>query len=70
VKEAAVKQSDRILVSREVLETMQRAIAEVRTHVEQVFQGEPFDQGRVQQCALNRLLDLTIALEALCPPQI
>lgn len=61
-----MSKSDRIDVSREVLETMTAALAEVRRHIEHVFDGEPFEQGQTQQCALTRLMDLEIAVDTLC----
>jgi hypothetical protein len=64
-----VSKSDRIDVSREVLETMLRAVAETRESVASVFAGDYVEQGRYQQRALDRLLDIRLSLEALCPPQ-
>jgi hypothetical protein len=64
-----VSKSDRISVSREALETMLAAVATTRNAMPTVFNGEAFEQGQTLQRLMTKLLDVEIALEALCPPQ-
>lgn len=58
-----------ILVSGEVLETMLEAVTGVREALPTVFVGEPFEQGQTAQKLMRKLLDIQIALEALCSRQ-
>lgn len=69
VKETAVDKSDRIPVSREVLEVMLTAVREVREKFEASFAETGFEAGVLQGRAISRLADVEIALEALCSPQ-
>lgn len=64
-----MSKSDRVLVSREVLETAHRAIVDSRQLLQDAFLQDPFTAGQMEQQALTKLLDIQIALEALCPPQ-
>lgn len=64
-----MSESDRIIVSREVLQTMLAAVNETRQAIPEVFTGEAFEQGQKTARLTTRLLDVSIALEALCAPR-
>ena len=65
-----MSKSDRIPVSAEVLETMLEAVEGVRDGLHGSFPDDPWEQGRLLEQLATKLLDVKIALEALCRPQI
>lgn len=65
-----MSKSDRIPVSREVLDTMRAAVTETRDALPDLFLGEPIEQGQLLEQLRTRLLDVSIALDALCSRQI
>lgn len=64
-----MSKSEGIVVSREVLETMLEAVTGTREALPTVFAGEPFEQGQKAQRLITKLMDIQIALEALCARQ-
>ncbi len=69
VKETAVSNPPRIPVSREVLETMHKAMAECKDTLASADGANDRDLfGKIQRVE-NRLIDMMITLEVLCKPQ-
>jgi len=64
-----MSKSDRIHVSREVLDTMRAAVTDTRNALQDEFPAEPFEQGYLLQRLAMKMLDIQIALDALCKPQ-
>jgi len=61
-----VSKSDRLDVSREALETMRNAVTEVRAGLHGEFPNDAYEQGRLLERLATRLLDVELALDALC----
>jgi hypothetical protein len=60
---------ERIPVSREVLDTMLNAVQEAHDKLNASFSATGVDAGVLQGHVIARLIDIQIALEALCKPQ-
>ena len=64
-----MSKSDAILVSREVLDTMRDAVTYCRDQLLGPVPANPSEHGRQLGQLTTKMLDVQIALEALCPPQ-
>jgi len=64
-----MSKSDRIHVSREVLDVMRAAVTETRDALHDQFPSDPFEQGALLARLASKMLDIQIALDALCKPQ-
>lgn len=64
-----MSKSDRITVSREVLDTMLEAVANCRAELLKPPPTDAFEHGVQLAQLTTKLGDVTLALEALCKPQ-
>lgn len=65
-----MSKSDPIRVSREVLDTMRDAVTETRDALQRDFPESAYEQGRLLERLALKMLDIQIALDALCSRQI